>query len=334
MKRPVPRLILWMTTLASFLTAACQPLSAGSAPLAPLPTFTPQPVFTQTPVSESAPQPTYAPPRLVPDFSHIVVIIFENKEFGTVIGNNKMTYFNLLASSYTLLTSHYAVTHPSLPNYISLIGGDTFGITSNCEDCYINFLSLPDLIEESGRTWKTYQDDMPEPCFSGSTLRYVQKHNPFMYFDSIRLNPERCNRSVVPLTQLDTDIAANDLPNFIFITPDICYSAHDCDLDLADGWLKEQVTKLYPVLESTGEPYLIILTWDEGQGDHSCCGLPELAGGRVATILISPQVRQSFQDSTPYTHYSILKTISEAWGLPFLGHAADANTAIITSPWK
>lgn len=251
-----------------------------------------------------------------------------------MIGNGKMAYFNLLASSYTLLTEHYATAHPSLPNYISLISGDTFGITANCEDCFINFLSLPDLIEESGRTWKTYQDDMPEPCFLGSTLRYAQKHNPFIYFDSIRLDAERCARSVVPLTQMDLDIAANDLPNFIFITPDICYSAHDCALELADGWLKEQMDKLYPALEATGEPYLLILTWDEGQGTHSCCGLPELAGGRVATVFISPQVKENFQDNTPYSHYSILKTIAEAWGLPYLGHAADAETTLITAPWK
>ena len=334
-KMKIPARLLWMTITVSLFASACQPTQTGSATLAPLPTATAiSQSVTETPPAVSIIEPTPEPPRLVPNFSHIAIVIFENKEFGTVIGSSKMVYFNLLASSYTLLTEHYAVSHPSLPNYISLIGGDTFGITSDCEDCYINFVSLPDLIEASGRTWKTYQDDMPEPCFAGSTLRYVQKHDPFMYFDSIRLNPERCNRSVVPLTQLDTDIAANDLPNFIFITPDICYSAHDCDLELADGWLKEQVQKLYAALEATGEPYLIILTWDEGQGNHSCCGLPEQAGGRVATVLISPQVKQSFQDKTPYTHSSILKPISEAWGLPFLGHAADESTAIITSPWK
>ena len=326
--------LLWMTTLVSLLTLACQPASTGSAPTPFRPTSAPQSVPTGTPASILTRESTPVSPPLVPNFSHIVIIIFENKEFGTVIGNGKMAYFNLLASSYTLLTEHYATTHPSLPNYISLIGGDTFGITSNCEDCFINFLSLPDLIEKSGRTWKTYQDDMPEPCFVGSTLRYVQKHNPFMYFDSIRLDEERCARSVVPLTQLDNDIAVSDLPNFIFITPDICYSAHDCALELADGWLKEQMDKLYPALEATGEPYLIILTWDEGQGDHSCCGLPELAGGRIATVFISPQVKENFQDNTPYSHYSILKTISEAWDLPYLGHAADAETTLITAPWK
>ncbi len=331
-------LILWVMIIASFLTPACQPVSMTFTPVAAAsptkmivpptavvePTFTPMPIFSPV------------PPPLVPDFEHIVIIIFENKEFETVIGNRDMPYFNLLADTYTLLAQHYAPTHPSLPNYLSLIGGDTFNITDDCDDsdCYIDAPSLPDLIEASGRTWKTYQDDMPEPCFKGNTLRYVRKHNPFIFFDPIRLNEKRCNQSVVPLTQLDIDLALKDLPNFIFITPDICYSAHDCGVDLADGWLKEHIAKIYPALDATGKPFLFVLTWDEGQSKISCCGLPESAGGRVATILISPQVKPHFQDSTPYTHYSILKTISAAWGIPYLGHAADVETALITAPWR
>ncbi len=328
--------IFQMTIIASLLACACQPAWVESAPTIFPPTLPPVAVPSETPAPTSTIVPTSTSVPLVPNFSHIVIIIFENKEFGTVVGNSNMVYFNLLANSYTLLTQHYATTHPSLPNYISLIGGDTFDIVDNCDfqDCYINAQSLPDLIEKSGRTWKTYQDDMPEPCFLGNTLRYVRKHNPFIFFDPIRLDSERCQRSVVPLTQMDIDIAVNDLPNFIFITPDICYSAHDCTLNLADGFLKEQIAKLFPALESTGEPYLIIITWDEGQGAHSCCGLPELAGGRIATVLISPQVKENFQDEMPYSHYSILKTISEAWSLPYLGHAADAETPLITAPWK
>jgi acid phosphatase len=328
--------IFQMTIIASLLACACQPALVESAPTIFPPTLPPVAVPSETPAPTSTIVPTSTSVPLVPNFSHIVIIIFENKEFGTVVGNSNMVYFNLLANSYTLLTQHYATTHPSLPNYISLIGGDTFDIIDNCDfqDCYINAQSLPDLIEKSGRTWKTYQDDMPEPCFLGNTLRYVRKHNPFIFFDPIRLDSERCQRSVVPLTQMDIDIAVNDLPNFIFITPDICYSAHDCTLNLADGFLKEQIAKLFPALESTGEPYLIIITWDEGQGAHSCCGLPELAGGRIATVLISPQVKENFQDEMPYSHYSILKTISEAWSLPYLGHAADAETPLITAPWK
>jgi hypothetical protein len=62
--------------------------------------------------------------------------------------------------------------------------------------------------------------------------------------------------------------------------------------------------------------------------------MPEQAGGRVATVLISPQAKTQFKDETPYSHYSILKTIAESWGLPYLGHAADAETSLILAPFK
>jgi hypothetical protein len=62
--------------------------------------------------------------------------------------------------------------------------------------------------------------------------------------------------------------------------------------------------------------------------------LPEEAGGRVPTVLISPSVKNAFQDDTPYTHYSLLKTIAESWGLAYLGHAGDEDNSLITAPWK
>jgi phospholipase C len=243
-----------------------------------------------------------------------------------------MPNFNRLAGEYTLLTQHYAIRHPSLPNYIAMIGGDTFGIRSDCTTCYIDAQNLPDLIEQAGLTWKTYQEAMPSPCYLQGTLRYFQKHNPFIYFDDIRLDQARCEQSVVPLTDLDGDLQSGSLPNFIFITPDICNDAHDCGLEVADAWLQPWVDKLMadPGFARDG---LIVLTWDEGQGEHSCCGL-STGGGRIATVLISPLARNGFEDATPYTHYSLLRTISEAWGLPLLGHAADAETNLITAPWK
>jgi hypothetical protein len=89
-----------------------------------------------------------------------------------------------------------------------------------------------------------------------------------------------------------------------------------------------------PALDAQGPNYLIVLTWDEGQGNHSCCGLPAEAGGRIPVVLISPLVRNHFEDATPYTHYSLLKSISIAWSLPYLDHAADDNNVLITAPWK
>lgn len=325
---------IWI--LVFVLAGACA-TSAPPSVASPTPpatsTFTPIPP-TLTPSPTASQTATQTPRPLVPNFQYIVIIMFENKEFGSVIGNPQMPSYNRLAQDYTLLTQYYAIRHPSLPNYIALIGGDTFGIDTDCNTCFINASSLPDLIEASGRTWKTYQEDMPEPCFLGSTTVYAQKHNPFVYFDPIRLNPERCVRSVIPLTVLQTDIATNALPNFMFIKPNICNDSHDCSLDVTDAWLTNLLGSLIPALDATGQSYFVAMLFEEGQGAHTCCGLPEPGGGRVPVVLYSPQVKNGFEDPTPYTHYSLLKTISQAWGLPYLGHAAEENHVLMIAPWK
>jgi phospholipase C len=331
--------------LLILLTAsACVPTATPTPEVLPV-TITPEvelpPVQTDTPTpTETIPLPTDTllpsatptPVPPVPNFSHIVIIVLENREFDLVIGNPQAPNFNGWAAQYTLLTQHYAIRHPSLPNYIALIGGDTLGIDSNCWDCFVDTVSLPDLIEASGRTWKTYQEAMPEPCYLMDTSKYVRKHNPFIYFDSIRLDEERCRTHVVPLTDLEVDLANGSLPDFIFITPDICNSAHDCEIGITDAWLGKWVDWIMsnPQMAKDG---LIILTWDEGQGDHGCCGV-EPGGGRIATILISQLARSGFQDDTPYTLYALLKMIAAAWDLPLIGHAADESTALIEAPWQ
>jgi len=310
----------------------CQTLTAvPSLPtLTRSPTSTPEPVFT--PQATPTLQPTPPPP--VPAFEHILWIVLENKDFTQVIGNENMPHFNRLAAENTLLTNYYAVAHPSLPNYLALIGGDTFGVNRNCEDCFLDAPSLPDLIEASGRQWKTYQESMPGPCFLGSRGEYAQKHNPFVYFDAIRFNAQRCSSHVVPLDQLTEDLARQNLPDFAFITPNLCHSGHDCPLAEMDAWLGQLIDGLFQS-GGLGEHYLIVITFDEASGDDSsgCCGLPPKAGGRIATLFISPQARPHFEDSIPYSHYSLLKTVSIAWGLPFLGHAADPETEAILAPW-
>ena len=313
-----------------FFTIAFLLVFAQSCANTPTPTATTVPSQSPTPL----PAPTPTPDSLIPDFEHIVWILFENKVFGSVIGKSSMPYYNQLAREYTLLTQYYAVRHPSLPNYIALIGGDTFGIDRNCKDCFVDEPSLPDLIEDSGRTWKTYQEDMPSPCYLGDKKDYVQKHNPFVYFDNIRLDAARCTRSVVPLTALQTDIETDSLPNFLFIKPNLCNDSHDCSLKVSDAWLKDLLAQLVPALDATGDSYVIFMLFEEGQSDRSCCGLPEEAGGRVPVVIYSPLVKNGFEDDTQYTHYSLLKTISQAWGLPYLGHAAEDNHVLIIEPWK
>ena len=69
---------------------------------------------------------------------------------------------------------------------------------------------------------------MRSACFVGDSAPYVQKHNPFIYFNNIRTNTARCQSHIVPYTSLASDLAsASTTPNFAFITPNSCNDMHD-----------------------------------------------------------------------------------------------------------
>ena len=163
----------------------------------------------------------------LPSFSHIFVIVLENHEYGDVIGNPTLPYLNDLAQRYGLATASYGVTHPSLPNYLALTGGDTFGVTSDCTDCFVKAPNLVDQLESAGKSWKAYMDGMPTPCFLGNKGQYAQKHNPFIYYDDVRTDAARCAK-IVPFTNFADDLAAQTMPNFVWITPDQCHDLHSC----------------------------------------------------------------------------------------------------------
>jgi phosphatidylinositol-3-phosphatase len=249
--------------------------------------------------------------------SHIAVILMENEEYGDIIGSRATPYINALARRYALATGMYAISHPSLPNYLALTGGSTFGITSDCTDCSVSASNLADQLDSGRISWKAYMEDLPHPCFTGaSAANYAKKHDPFMYFRDLAGNPVRCSR-VVPLTALQADERARSLPRFIWITPNLCHDMHDCDPATGDRFLARLVPSL---LRQLGRGGLLFITWDEGSSDNVCCRLA--AGGHVATIVAGPGARPGARQRTPVDHYSVLQTIDDLFGLSRLRNAA------------
>jgi phosphatidylinositol-3-phosphatase len=243
-----------------------------------------------------------------------------------VIGSADAPYLNRLARENVLVDRSYAITHPSLPNYLALLAGDTFGITSDCIDCFLDQPNLVDALEARDRSWKAYLEDLPAPCSlaTGTDVLgvasglYVLKHNPFLYFQNIRTNPSRCNR-VVPLTQLDADLTSGHTPDFAWITPNLQHDTHDAAVADGDRWLADFVPR---VLSSPAwrPGALLIVTWDEGTTNAGCCGLA--AGGHVPTVLVRAGHGQARQISDPVTHYSILRTVEDLLRVDRLGLSA------------
>jgi phosphatidylinositol-3-phosphatase len=253
--------------------------------------------------------------------AHVAVIVMENEEYGEIIGSRSTPYINRLARQYALATGMYAISHPSLPNYLALTGGSTFGITSDCTDCSVGASSIVDQLASMRLTWKTYMEDVPRPCFTGANAGdYAKQHDPFVYYRRLVRDPARCS-NVVALTQLQADERHGTLPTFIWVTPNLCHDMHDCSPATGDRFLAGLVP---PLLRSLGANGLLFLTWDEGTTDHGCCRLA--SGGHVTTIVAGPGARRGARLSKPVDHYSVLQTIEDALDLPRLRAAECACT--------
>ncbi len=253
----------------------------------------------------------------VPTFDHVVVVVLENKERGKVLGNPEAPAFNAFARKGAVLRAYRGVTHPSLPNYLALVSGSTHGISSDCTRCTVGGRSLADTLEARELTWKAYAEGLPRVGWTGpSHGRYAKKHVPFLYFRRVLASPARLRR-IVPLAQLTRDRAAGRLPNFALVVPDLCHGMHDCSVAMGDAWLKRF---LPPLLKLPGTAVFVV--FDES--DSADPGVPGLALG--------PLVRARSYSTSPLSHYALLRTIEQGFGLPLLGRSARAT--LVTGIWR
>jgi phosphatidylinositol-3-phosphatase len=255
-----------------------------------------------------------------PEFAHVIVVVFENKEATAVLGSTSAPTFNAYAHTYASLTRYYGVTHPSLPNYLALVSGSTQHVTSDCVSCRVDARSLADTLEAAGRTWKAYLEGLPRRGFLGGfSGRYAKKHDPFAYFVPIAQSPARAQR-LVPLSELAADVKAGALPDYSLVVPDLCNSMHDCSVRVGDGWLRRTVG---PLLHLPGT--VVFVVFDEGTTKAN-------GGGHVPALALGTAVRPHSRFRGITNHYGLLRTIEQAWGLPRLGHSATARP--ITGIWR
>ncbi len=253
--------------------------------------------------------------------AHIAVIIMENEEYGDIIGSRAAPFVNRLARHFALAGEHFAIAHPSLPNYLALTGGSTFGIASDCTDCTASGDNLGSQLTSARIPWRAYMEGLPAPCFRGANAgRYAKKHDPFVYYTRLTAHPAAC-RNVVALGTLASDERTSRLPRFAWITPNLCHDMHDCSTATGDRFLSHLVP---PLLTSLGPRGLLLLTWDEGSSDEGCCHLA--SGGHVALIAAGGQARHGAVLRGTTDHYSTLQAIEDLLGLPRLRGAACACT--------
>jgi phosphatidylinositol-3-phosphatase len=258
-------------------------------------------------VSGSSPN---GPPPGVPPLKHVFVIMMENTSYDDLLSpsNPNTTFIQQLAANNGLANNYFGVTHVSLPNYIATTSGQTWG--SNSDDVaqapLFNHQNIVDQLEAAGVSWKAYMENLPSPgnlINQTSDGLYVRKHNPFLMYPDVYNNPARAS-NVVPLTQLSTDLSTGNVPQFVWITPNICNDMHggapSCPFPSSptdplqaalykdgDNFLRTWVGLITQSKAWTGHS-AIFITWDEGGfEDQAPFGPTDISPGPDSPILPS-----------------------------------------------
>ena len=234
---------------------------------------------------------------------NVFLIVMENHSVDEALGGQ---YTASLASKYRVAENYHAVSHPSVPNYLALTSGSTWGVQ---DDSY-RVLPTQDLgtqLTNANVSWRAYMEGMTDEGCLDSPVPYDPGHNPFAFYGG------ECPSNVVPFDSFATDLAGAT-PRFVWITPDRCHDTHDCSVATGDRWLSQVVPQITrsQAWKSNG---VLFITWDEDDSSSD---------NRVLTLVIEPG-KSHKTSSRAYDHYSLLASVEDLLGVGRLGQAAHAT---------
>jgi hypothetical protein len=283
----------------------------------------------------------------VPHYDHVFLLIDENHPYSGIIGNPAAPEINALAADYGLATRYTGVADPSEPNYVAMLGGSTFGISSDdpyfFPDQTVDQPNLMSQLDSAGLSWKGYFQGMPYAGYRGycfpakcngipdSDTQYVAKHNGIVNFANMQTPAEFAK--MTPYRQLSADLASGNVANLSYIVPDECHDMHGAPpwcLDSAkagspsDNWLVAtgdafvgstvNAITSSPVWQSGNNA--IVVTFDDGNTINN----------QVTTVVITNHGPRGLTDNRAYNHYSLLATLQQVFGLGCLQASCSAAT--------
>ncbi|OBA70552.1 acid phosphatase [Mycobacterium sp. 1554424.7] len=250
----------------------------------------------------------------LPQPSHVVIVVEENRAATTIIGNKSAPFINALAAGGANMVQSFAEAHPSEPNYLALFAGSTLGVTK--DSCPVDGGATPNLASEllaAGYTFAGYAEGLPAV---GSTVcsagKYARKHVPWTNFSNV---PPAYS---LPFSAFPMGNYAG-LPTVSFVIPNNDDNMHDGSIAQADAWLSRELSGYANWAVANNS--LLIVTWDEDDGGPR---------NQIPTVIYGAHV-QPGNYTEQINHYSVLSTLEQMYGLPKTGYAAGA--APIATIW-
>jgi hypothetical protein len=289
-------------------------------------------------------------PAGVPTLGHVFVIIGENTARSQVTSSTTPYLVNTLKPSSAWITNDYSFpVDGSLANYIGMTSGQYIP----CEvhnllpaKCHQSVPNVFQQLTSTGRTWKVWAESATSPCdfidsgMDWSKNVYSVHHNPALYYDGIvggvydeGVRPlTSCLQNDIPMgttgpndtSAFDAALATGNVGNLNVIVPNDCENGHDpCGTKNPFGQFDSFLQREIPKIEASpafGSNGLILVTYDEGADK------PYPNRFNIPLAAIGPQVQPgTYGGPAAVSHYSVLRTIEDGFGLPRLGGAANAQ---------
>ena len=273
-------------------------------------------------------------------FAHVIVIVLENHSYdqligprGSAVATQQTPYLNELATRCGLATNYHSITHPSLPNYLAITGGSTFGIVTDCTGCQTSGQSIFSELDAKGQSWAVYAEAMSRPCqaYDDLAVHYTVHHNPPPFY---RRLDSTCAGSDLPLGTpthgaLATALRTGSLARYVFIAPDRCHDMHDCPPRTGDAWVAWWVNAITRSRIYQTQPTVIFITVDEGTGGHigkgeNCAANPTDQSCHVPLIVISRYTPRGARDRQPLDHYALMRATAQLLGVEPINNAKTA----------
>lgn len=303
------------TTTPVSSTSASTP--ASSTPVSTTAPTTPTTPTTPTSTTVPTTPTTTTTTQPVGNVTKVLAIIEENHSLAQMQAG--MPYLYSQAQKYGYATNYTAIRHPSLPNYLAIAGGSTFGVTDD-GSVAAHPIAGPSIFGAAitaGKTAKSYQESMTGNCPTAQSQGpYVSKHNPWAYFTQEKAV---CAQFDVPsgtsaAGNLHNDIVAGTLPNVGEVTPNLNNDAHDGSLATADAWLHNWLTLIYASPDWLSGHLAVIVLADEDNNTST---------NKVLTTVIHPS-QSAHVVTTALTHYSLTGLFTQLAGAPCINAGCSA----------
>jgi phosphatidylinositol-3-phosphatase len=275
-----------------------------------------------------------APSRI----AHVIVLVLENHSYGQIIAApgspvaKQAPFLNSIARRCGLATHYRPLTHPSLPNYLAITGGSTFGLARDVNN-QVSGPSIFSALDAVHGSWAVYAEDMPSPCapHRTSAIGYTPHHNPMLSYAGLNAD---CQAHDLPLGTITAGPLADalrtmTLPNYSFIAPSLGHDMHTGSIPTADRWVRHWVTAILHSPTYQHQSTVIFITVDEGTGGHIgkgeiCSAFPSDQSCHVPLLVISRYVQPGTRFTSIVTHYSLLRTTADLLGVHAPGAGAHA----------